>query len=116
MSHPTDDYTALPPAQSPTFVWIVALITLGTVLFVLLSPALMEDTHEATPTRVPTRTPANQGVAADDADTCTACDEKCSACENLHSCAEAQQCLNDGHPELDPDGDGIPCEGLCPGG
>ncbi|MCD4685597.1 MAG: excalibur calcium-binding domain-containing protein [Anaerolineae bacterium] len=47
---------------------------------------------------------------------CESCDEKCSACQNLHSCAEARQCFNDGHPELDPDGDGVPCESLCPGG
>ncbi|MCZ7545009.1 MAG: excalibur calcium-binding domain-containing protein [Anaerolineae bacterium] len=34
----------------------------------------------------------------------------------MTSCEEAYACLNAGNRDLDRDGDGVPCESICPGG
>lgn len=105
--------------------WIIALSVIAAVLLALLGPVLWgEDTVTAPTVPAPTTPPAFQprvtpydfGMGANEEGVCDECAEKCSSCGNLHVCAEARQCLAWGHTELDPDGDGVPCEMLCPGG
>lgn len=112
LNHDTDTSGNCPTTKSPVFVWIVALITLGAIMLVILAPALFAESNEVAPTQIP----ADVSGTEDSTAPCDSCSSKCSACANLHSCAEARQCFEDGHSALDPDGDGIPCEGLCPGG
>jgi hypothetical protein len=101
--------------------WIVALGVILAVLLALFGPVLLGgDTvtapTDSAPTFQPSVTPYDLGVGANEEGACDTCAEKCSSCANLHVCAEAQQCLEWGHTALDPDGDGVPCEMLCPGG
>lgn len=44
------------------------------------------------------------------------CPSLAFTCEQLTSCEQAQACLRAGNFSLDPDGNGIPCPNLCPGG
>jgi len=45
------------------------------------------------------------------------CPSLAFTCAQLFTCGEARACLNAGNFELDPDGDGIPCEeSLCTDG
>lgn len=39
-----------------------------------------------------------------------------SKCSVMQSCEQAYACLRDGDSGLDRDGDGVPCESICPGG
>lgn len=41
---------------------------------------------------------------------------QCGTCSQMSSCSQAYQCLRAGHSSLDRDGDGVPCESICPGG
>jgi len=40
----------------------------------------------------------------------------CGSCSSMSSCSQAYACLRDGNRGLDRDGDGVPCESICPGG
>lgn len=37
-------------------------------------------------------------------------------CAEMSSCDQAYTCLRAGHDDFDRDGDGVPCENICPGG
>ncbi len=39
-----------------------------------------------------------------------------TACTQMQSCEQAYACLQAGDSGLDRDGDGVPCESICPGG
>ncbi len=37
-------------------------------------------------------------------------------CKQMRSCEEAKKHTTKNHRHLDRDGDGVPCESICPGG
>lgn len=37
-------------------------------------------------------------------------------CARMTSCEQARACLRAGYNQFDRDGDGVPCEAICPGG
>lgn len=91
------------PPPAPQSAEPLLLLLAAAVLVIILVIALTAD-----PPRRIDSTPHPYRTAQPDPDL------DCGNCAAMRDCDHAYECLRAGHARLDRDGDGIPCESICP--